>query len=488
MGITKTENGTSYPASAYLVVEDLQQPSTWHLRVRDASGKVDTRLLGASWAALHSGFRGNVYQGPQKGAALAKLKRLYASEKMDTPSEKSFVVYKDHTGRDRWIARTTTAYRDRDGEIISEAALDADSQRMMATKQFGPLRWWHVGDPDPLADSNPWGPGLDIGDCDFSAVIGRTRVESGTFRDGAIAQKCAFVADGLEMSPGFFHPLDQPDAAGVFGNIRTFERSVVPVRYARASNLFTGFTVKEFRMEIAEMERRFKAMYTELGLTPEQGLSLGEQLVQTEKAAAAQGITFKSDDAPPEDITINGVVYTVKAFPPAPDAISTTAETKVPPMADMEPDAADPMETAEPEMEGDYIGDMTWDEFAAKLAELLAPIAKMQDMHKSMTDALGEMKAMYGGVATKDDARTQELTTLKAQYADLAAKIAQIEGDQPATILPDEVALALKGAPEQAHKPDDPATQAALNDPTRPFAWLGMQTFPELYHQNGESS
>ncbi len=95
---------------------------------------------------------------------------------------------------------------------------------------------------------------------------------------------------------------------------------------------------------------------------------------------------------------------------------------------------------------------------------------------------------MYGGVAQKDDARSQELVTLKAQYADLAAKIAQIEGDQPNTILPDEVAAALKSAgPSAPAQPDDPAKQAALNDPARPFAWLGMQTFPELY-QNGENT
>ncbi len=92
---------------------------------------------------------------------------------------------------------------------------------------------------------------------------------------------------------------------------------------------------------------------------------------------------------------------------------------------------------------------------------------------------------MYGGVAQKDDARAQELVALKSQLSALTAKIADIEGDQPATVLPDDVAAALKSAGPA--KPEQPANPV-LTDPNRPLAWLGMQTFPELYGQNGENS
>ena len=77
--------------------------------------------------------------------------------------KEAFTVYKAADGTPRWLARSTTAYRARDGEILSVAALDADSQRMTATKQYGPLRWWHVGRPDPANPGAPWGPGLDLG-------------------------------------------------------------------------------------------------------------------------------------------------------------------------------------------------------------------------------------------------------------------------------------------------------------------------------------
>lgn len=62
-----------------------------HLPVSDESGKPNHRLMGAAWAALHGGYRGNKYEGPNKSAAVSKLKAMYKEEKMDTPSE-SFAI------------------------------------------------------------------------------------------------------------------------------------------------------------------------------------------------------------------------------------------------------------------------------------------------------------------------------------------------------------------------------------------------------------
>ncbi len=77
-------------SSDYLVVEDPDKSSSWHLPVRK-NGKPDHRLMGAAWAALHGGYRGNKYEGPDKAAALKKLKALYKSEKLDLPSESAEV-------------------------------------------------------------------------------------------------------------------------------------------------------------------------------------------------------------------------------------------------------------------------------------------------------------------------------------------------------------------------------------------------------------
>ena len=47
----KKEADGEHPSSHYLVVEDVQEPSTWHLRVKDADGTLNHRLMGAAWAA-----------------------------------------------------------------------------------------------------------------------------------------------------------------------------------------------------------------------------------------------------------------------------------------------------------------------------------------------------------------------------------------------------------------------------------------------------
>lgn len=73
----------------YLIVEDREKPTTWHLQVRD-NGTPDHRLMGAAHAALMSpnGYRGNKYEGPNKTEAIAKLKKLYDSEGMAWPEGK----------------------------------------------------------------------------------------------------------------------------------------------------------------------------------------------------------------------------------------------------------------------------------------------------------------------------------------------------------------------------------------------------------------
>jgi len=85
--VRKREADGEHPASHYLVVEDPEQVTTWHLRVRGVDGKPDHRLMGAAWAALHQGYRGNRYEGPGKQEAIRKLRALYEAEGMDVPAK-----------------------------------------------------------------------------------------------------------------------------------------------------------------------------------------------------------------------------------------------------------------------------------------------------------------------------------------------------------------------------------------------------------------
>lgn len=81
---TKTVNGRVHDMSDFLVVEDKEKTTTWHLPVK-VKGKPDHRLMGAAWAALYGGYRGQKYTGPQKQQAISKLKALYKSEGMEVP-------------------------------------------------------------------------------------------------------------------------------------------------------------------------------------------------------------------------------------------------------------------------------------------------------------------------------------------------------------------------------------------------------------------
>jgi hypothetical protein len=380
---------------------------------------------------------------------------------------KSFTVYKDHTGAHRWIARTTTAYRDRDREILPIAALDADSQRMTAMRQFGPLRWWHVGRPEPLNEQAPWGAGLDLGDCDFSMQIGTTRVESGTFKSAALGQRIAETAAEYELSPGFFHPPDQPGADGVFTTIRTFERSLVPTRYGRASNLFTGLTVKEQRMEPDEMERRFKAAIEQLRLPADQAAALADGLIHADKSAQAQGIAYKSDDAP--------AVYTAPDGSPGiiVDGRFVTLKAAPPPFAEKAPMPAEEMvEAGETEL-SDGLDEEGMDDAAfAKLVakEVMALIAPLfGDMKMS------EMKAIF---ATKDAGRAQEIATLEATLKSVQDQLAALSGLQPSVGLPADIEAALKSQGPQP--PPDPNAPQIPADAS-PLTQLAARLAPQLY-------
>ncbi len=76
-----------YPHGRYLIVDE---DGKGHLPVKDTDdGPVNQRLMGAAWAALQGGYRGNIYEGPGKQEALAKLKGIYKSEGLELPGELS---------------------------------------------------------------------------------------------------------------------------------------------------------------------------------------------------------------------------------------------------------------------------------------------------------------------------------------------------------------------------------------------------------------
>lgn len=251
----------------------------------EKNGKRDHGLMGAAWASLHSGYRGNKYEGEGKSEAIAKLKKMYEAENLPLPSESKdadFVITKDANGKYRWTMITSSSFEDRDGEVISQQAHEKDVARMNVQKEFGDLGWRHVGEP---SDKNPAPelPMISIGVCDFSSMHGETRIESGTFVNETIPEKLSSHSKELSSSLTFY---GDPDSNGVYQDIFTKRRNVTFKE--NAANLLATFGVqKETRMENQAIEQLEKL------IGKEQVASLLHDAELRTKAAKEAGLRQK---------------------------------------------------------------------------------------------------------------------------------------------------------------------------------------------------
>lgn len=326
---------------------------------------------------------------------------------------KEFTVFKQ--GDDwRWLAITSNAYRDGDREIVTQKALEADAERMTATGDYGPLRFWHVG---KVVYDRPmdWttaraGKGLDIGTCDFSVVHGRMAIEGGTvFKQFAPG----LAANEWQTSRGFAHPITQPNAEREYHDIRTFERSPLPV--GRAANPFTSFSVTEDD-DMANLSQKMKEFADKFfGGDMTQAQKYAEDLTQKDKEIEAQGVAFKEGEAASEAAT------------------ETKAEGVAP-----EAEAA-----AEGDADAVFVGDMLADEFASLLtksiAEALAPmltaqaeLGKRVEAAETATKEMREVdKATHEAVTSvlSGFVKTKEATD--ASMAAIDARVKELEGDAP---------------------------------------------------------
>ncbi len=360
-----------------------------------------------------------------RGSAMgrARLQRLRQGGTV-MPERKTFQVFKDASGRSRWVSFSSTAFQDRDKEIVSTKALEADCDRADQDGQYGPLRYWHT-------------PGIDFGDCDFNAMHGRVLIESGTFRSERIARKIAAVADQMEISIGFVHSPDDPDSDGVFHHIRRFERSLVP--RGRASNRYTGFLVKEPGM--ATLKEMWDKAKKDFGFTDADLVTLQTGAEQREKSAEADGVAYKA--AEPENPGIT-VYYDAAGTPGTIDHNGAWVALK----------AAPPVEepAVEVELQADDTGAEALDDSALTLsagdiaaigqacadacAAALGPLVGAMDMESKMAGHMNEIKSMFGGYTAKKDSETAEqrqaLETIQQTVKAQGETLAELNGVQPA--------------------------------------------------------
>ncbi len=313
-----------------------------------------------------------------RAAAQADRAVRLAKQRTTKGAQPGLTVLKHASGGYRWVAISSTAFQDRDGQIVSRKALSDDCARADTTGDYGTLNYWHT----PIV----------LGDCDFNMVAGRSLIESGTFRSPAIARAVAATQTAHKMSIGFRHPMTQPEN-GVFGYIKRFERSLLPA--GRESNLFTSLTVKDITMTTMTKEK----VAALRGLLDDDSLlvSLLGQAALSEKAADDAGVQFKMADG----------------------AAGAAAEEE-----DMTEDAEEMADMLLSDEELDAIADRV----VAKLAPMLQGAATKEaapiDL-APLTDALEGLKA----------AQAEELKAFQAKQATttkaLQDRIAELEGSAP---------------------------------------------------------
>lgn len=383
------------------------------------------RMTQAARTVVEAASAGNYQRAVD---AIAKAREAVSKKKELRSS--SLTVLKDKRGHHRWVLFSSNAYRDRDEEIVSEKALSEDCDRADKDGSYGPLRWWHV-------------PGADIGDCDFNAMHGRILVESGTFRDERVGAIIARKAPSLQVSIGFIHPPDEPDGTGTFHHIRRFERSLVPA--GKASNPFTHVLVQE-QPTMATIKERLDDLVRLLG-----DKALAEQVIRaaetTQKSADEQGVAYKSADAPTvytapdgtQGVIQDGKFIALKAV-----EVPPVAEEKAPPEMEMDEDTGEMGEG-----DGLTLSPEDLNAISQSVATALAPLIGALDIETKMRghadmvkSGVDELKTMLGGYQRQKDSESAErdiqVAALKAavekndqERANLAARLAELEGDQP---------------------------------------------------------
>jgi hypothetical protein len=121
---TKKVSGRTHSAGDFLVVEDREKTGTWHLPVK-VNGVPNRGLAGNAWAAVFNprGFRGNVYEGPDKSGARRRLRALYKAEGWETPTAESAMEEFGRESMSSVFAPTALTFADMaDADAASETA------------------------------------------------------------------------------------------------------------------------------------------------------------------------------------------------------------------------------------------------------------------------------------------------------------------------------------------------------------------------------
>lgn len=307
---------------------------------------------------------------------------------MVSPSQDSaFTVQKDLNGNWRWMATFTNNFKDRDGEIISEKALDDYIERVNSGLIPLPELWLgHI-------------EGTKHGQADMVFGVGSFVTAVGSFDKTPDADKAIEFyrknASKLSLSHGFTFP-SWGLKNGIYDVVNVFEISVLPAPLV-ASNPFTEFEVNNMKQISPEQQTALSLVF-------------GKDKVDT---------IIESRRQQSEEIKAAGVAF--KDFAEVP------AETPAEEPAKVEADAVKPM------------------------ADLVSDLIEAQGELLSVLTAQGKaIKAIQESVVTKDAARATEKATLEAQITALKGQVDKLSNELALTPVRASEAAATAVTKEQA--------------------------------------
>lgn len=270
---------------------------------------------------------------------------------LDLSGEPSFQVTKGVDGRLHWVLLSSNSFQDREGEIVSQKALEADVARADKEGDYGTLDWWHL-DGYPDKNSGEPTPKVTLGHCTGNAMHGRMLVEWGDFVSDAVGQAVKAVAGDLAVSIAFLHPESEPDAAGVYHHIRRYSRALLPRRFASNPLTAAPIIVQEEKHMVKEKIAALRAVMggdddlvnQVLALASAKEQAALEAGVRHKETAQKATITISDDDKPtPGDG--RGQAEDEKPKDEAPQNESPAAEDKP---ADQAPPPAEATEGEKP--------------------------------------------------------------------------------------------------------------------------------------------
>ena len=317
----KTVGGKRYPAGDFLVVEDSEKPTTWHLQVK-RNGTPDRGLASAAWAALFSpgGHRGNSYQGPDKEAARRKLKALYRSQEWDMPNTSKaqpglfqqvvdalksvipqdepdppangLMLWKEEDGTYTWLARYSNNFRDDDNppEIITAKSHQRFVDLVDSGEAEPPELWlWH-------RPEWKWGHATWVAYDDTGFALAGGKVDKGK---EPLADAIMAIDPGqVRVSHGMPIGSVKRDADDPSLIVEHLTRELSPLPAWAAANQLTGFIIQSKEADsMAIPQEKRKTLQEEWNLS-DQLLGLVEAANASDKESAEEaGIEHKEKDA-----------------------------------------------------------------------------------------------------------------------------------------------------------------------------------------------